>query len=47
MRGRNIWIAALLAGVVAVGVAFLLIRRTRTVTQGSLITRSLERDRRP
>jgi hypothetical protein len=47
MRARNIWIAALLLAVVAVGIAFLLMRRSRTAPQGSLITRSFEREKGP
>jgi hypothetical protein len=44
---RNLWIAAVLLAVVVVGFAFLLARRSRPVPQGSLITRSFEREKRP
>jgi hypothetical protein len=44
---RNLWIAAVLLAVVVVGFAFLLTRRSRPAPQGSLITRSFEREKRP
>jgi hypothetical protein len=47
MRTRNLWIAAVLLAVVAVGFAFLLTRRSRPAPQGSLITRSFEREKGP
>ena len=47
LRNRNLWIAAVLLAVVVVGFAFLLKRRSRPVPQGSLITRSFEREKRP
>jgi hypothetical protein len=47
LRTRNILIAAVLLAVVAVGLALLLTRRSRTAPQGSLITRSFEREKGP
>jgi hypothetical protein len=44
---RNIWIAALILAFGAVGVVFLLMRRPRAASQGSLITRSFEREKGP
>jgi uncharacterized membrane protein len=42
-RNRSIWIAALVLAGVAIGLAFLLLRRSRTAPAASLITRSFER----
>jgi hypothetical protein len=47
MSTRNLLIAAGLRAVVVVGFAFLLTRRSRTAPQGSLITRSFEREKGP
>jgi hypothetical protein len=47
LRSRNILIAAVLLAVLAVGLAYLLVRRARTAPQGSLITRSFEREKGP
>jgi hypothetical protein len=44
---RTIWIGAALLAVVLFGVGVLLLRRARTAPQGSLITRSLEREKEP
>ena len=46
-RNRNIWIAALVLAGVAIGFAFLLLRRSRAAAGASLITRSLERRNKP
>jgi hypothetical protein len=43
----NIWIAGLVLAVVAAVSALLLIRRSHAAPQGSLITRSFEREKRP
>ncbi len=45
LHARNIWIAALLLAAVAVGVVLLRMRRARAAPQGSLITRSFEREK--
>jgi len=47
LRRGNIWIAALLMAIVALGFGFLLMRRSRAAPQASLITRSFERDKKP
>ena len=47
MRTRNVLIAAIFLAVVALGLVFLLMRRSRTASQGSLITRSFEREKGP
>jgi nitrogen fixation protein len=45
LRTRNILVAALLLAIVAVAFTFLLMRRSRAAPQGSLITRSYERQK--
>ena len=47
MRTRNVLIAAIFLAVVALGLVYLLMRRSRTASQGSLITRSFEREKGP
>jgi hypothetical protein len=47
MRTGIILIAAVLLAFVVIVFAFLLTRRSRPVPQGSLITRSFEREKRP
>jgi hypothetical protein len=47
LSSLNIGIAGALLALVAAGVAFLLMRRPRVVPQGSLITRSFEREKGP
>ncbi len=43
----NLWIAGLVLAVIAAVTAFLLLRRSRATPQGSFITRSFEREKKP
>ena len=47
LRSRNIWTVGIPLAILAVGFTFLLVRRSHAGPQASLITRSIERDKKP